>query len=298
MKFSTKGILVRNVLHAFNGDPFWVVQTTGLGMNPSDRFTSRGPFQHGASNEGFLLAERIVGMTVAIVANDDAEFWAYRNQLLSWFAPYNKIVLWLEMSQGAETQTVFLDCFMHSGMEFSSADNQGGIQLATFQLRALRPSFYAAQATAFTVALGGGGGSFTVPMTVPFTVGASSASVSVQHTYLGTWYGYPVIRFVGPMSDFSLASVQRDAKLDFGATAIVTGEWIEVVTAPETRTVKNQDGEDVFQLLTADSSLSTFYLAPDSDEVPDGLNSFTLTAENIDVTSHVNFAYRTRYIGR
>ena len=71
--------IVNSTTYALSGrDPYAFISLTGLGLPPVRRIKERGPLQHGATDVGFLLDERMLNLALLITGSTLAAVDGYR----------------------------------------------------------------------------------------------------------------------------------------------------------------------------------------------------------------------------
>jgi hypothetical protein len=115
-------------------------------------------------------------------------------------------------------------------------------------------------------------------------------------TYLGTWLTYPTIIITGPLNDAVITNQETGEKIQLDYN-IPAGRIVTIDLAYGVKTIKDDLGVNLIGVLSADSDLATFHIAPDP-EVANGLNhiSITGTGESIG-TTQIEIQFYTRYIG-
>lgn len=105
---------------------------------------------------------------------------------------------------------------------------KGGVGwLANMQLYSEKP--FAEDATATTVdsiALTAGGGGFSIPLTIPVTLTASSGG-TLQVTNSGDFYAYPILRVYGPITNPNVINSTLGQRLVFSGS-IASGDYWEI----------------------------------------------------------------------
>lgn len=135
-----------------------------------------------------------------------------------------------------------------------------------------------------------------VPLIVPMTVGSSSVNAVVAHPYTGTWRAFPLIRITGPITDPVITNTTTGKKLSLVGFTITAGNWIEIDTRYEAKTVIDQVGANQISKLTSDSDLAGWALEADP-EAPDGINNLTVVGSAANAATKVDITYFRRFIG-
>jgi hypothetical protein len=266
----------------------------GFGMAPVARLSQRSPLQHGSSDVGFHLEERRVDLVIMPWAVDEEGYYDAREQLLEIFKPGDDpILLRYSFPTGRVRQ---IDTHFDGGMLFGTSERQGLAHRAVISLVAPDPTWYDPSQLSQVFALGGGGGAFAVPLTVPVAVGASTIDQTTVVAYVGSWRSEPTVRIVGPITNAIITNLTTDEKLDFTGTTIAAGDYYEIDTRFGYKTVKDAAGANKISKLTSDSDLATFHLAPDP-EAADGENAIRVTGTSANAATSVTLYWLSRYIG-
>lgn len=287
-------VIVRGVEHSLSTPPYHFLGESGLGAAPQRRFNQSGPNQHGETDLGYRLQARIFGLALGIEAEDYGDLWDKRNNLLKWFAPYNKPILKLVL---ANDVVRYLDCVWQGDLSMPSSDRIATLQRVGIDLKAPSPLFYDPVARTINFALSGGGGEFTVPTAVPTGIGASTIDQSRTVNYGGTFLEHPVIRIIGPITDVVIQNVSTGEKLDFSGHSIGSGDYYDIDTRFSAKTVMDAAGDSKLHELSDDSNLGTFHLAPDSEKAPGGINTIRVTGSDVSNLTKIIITYYLRYIG-
>jgi hypothetical protein len=114
--------------------------------------------------------------------------------------------------------------------------------------------------------------------------------------YAGTWLSYPKIIITGPLNDAVITHLETGEKLQLDYH-IPAGRVVTIDLAYGEKTVKDDLGTNLIGVLTSDSDLATFHIAPDP-EVSGGLNHISVvgTGESVGVTQ-VEIQFLNRYFG-
>lgn len=289
-----------------NGTTYLHIANDGFGAPPIQRYTESGALQDGSTDVGFKLNPRILNITTNILADNREEYWSLRDQLLYILAP-REDPLQLRVTKkyyaavpdatqdpgesGFAKRTRTLDCYLTSGLTYSSDGKQGNYNghRVSFELTAPNPVWY--DPTQRLISFGDN----------MFASGELDEPLSV--IYNGTWKTYPIITLYGPLDDLVITNSDTGDVLDFTGFDIpdYTVNPTEGVVTVDCRygykTITNAGATNLINKLSPDSDLATFSLQPDP-LVEDGINTLTVTATN-DITSisYVIFTYYDRFIG-
>jgi hypothetical protein len=181
-------------------------------------------------------------------------------------------------------------------LQIDEESRQGFMQTAVIPLRAADPTFYDPTQVTVTFGLTAGGTPTTVPLPVPFNVGTSTINQTVAVAYPGTFYAYPIITILGPITDPVITNLTTNEKLDFTGTTITGGDVWTIDTRYGYKTVKDSTGTNKIAAISDDSALATFHLDMDPT-APAGTNNIKVTGSSASAGTQVYFQYFTRYIG-
>lgn len=288
--------LIRNGLaySLDDGTYCWLIGDDGWGMTPLHRLTTRGPQQHGETDEGYLLDPRVGKLILQILGTSRNDLYQKRNTLLNLFSPQVGGGLALRWTTYDTRQ---IDVQTVGDMLFGSGEREGFAQKVGIQLRAPDPSFYDPEAVTVDFGTSGGGSGFVVPMPVPHSVGASSLSETLPVSYTGTWLAYPFIRITGPITNPVITNETTNEKLDFTGTTITAGTYYDIDTRYGYKTVIDSGGTNRIDKLTADSDLVSFHIEHDTVVAPGGYNSISVTGSAITTATKITLTYFRRFVG-
>lgn len=280
-------------LHDLTGDIQWVGDD-GWGAPDVEIITDRGPGQHGDSDTDVLLQPRVGMLKLRAKAESASDHWDIRSTLLRAFRPTRLITnLRWTLDNGSVRQ---IDVKFAGGLKFGSGERVGFTQFAVVALRASDPTFYDPTPQSVVFGVGGGSGTFAVPLAVPVAVGASTISQTTTITYPGTWRTYPVVTITGPLTNAVITNAATGDKLDFTGTTINAGDSRTIDCRPGKKTVVDAAGASQIDEPTDDSDLQTFSLEAD-EEAPGGNNAITVTGSGATSATQVAIVYYIRYIG-
>jgi hypothetical protein len=115
-------------------------------------------------------------------------------------------------------------------------------------------------------------------------------------TYVGTWLSYPKIIITGPLNDAVITHQETGEKLQLDYN-IPAGRIVTIDLAYGVKTVKDDLGVNLIGVLSSDSDLATFHIAPDP-EVTGGLNHISVVGTGEAVgTTQVEVQFLNRYFG-
>ncbi len=113
--------------------------------------------------------------------------------------------------------------------------------------------------------------------------------------YLGTWEEYPVLTITGLAEKFRIDNLTTGEKIEF-TSDIANGRTVTVDLRYGFKTVVDDLGNNLIGVVTSDSDLATWHLAPDP-EATLGANSIRVSAINPNGSYSVSIEYFDRYFG-
>jgi len=190
-----------------------------------------------------------------------------------------------------------LDVHYASELSLPIEAGEGSVhQKVVLQFKAYDPSWYDPTMQVLSFGLGGGGDAFTVPMSVPHGVGASTIDMTQAITYAGTWLSHPLIRIRGPITDLIIQNTSTDEKLDFTGTTIADGDYYDIDCRYGHKTVTDASGVSKIDKLTSDSDLATFHIERDP-VVVGGINSIRVAGSSVNDNTAIDLSYYVRDLG-
>ncbi len=277
-----------------DGTYCWLVGDAGWGMSPAHRLLERGPLQHGQTDRGFRLDPRTGTLVLFIQGTSRQDLYDKRDTLLRIFQSAGDAVS-LRWTLDDVRQ---VDCFYAGEMGMSSDNRPGFNQRLAVTLLAPDPTFYDPAGDDLTFDLGGGGDALTIPLSVPFEVGASELDSINAVEYSGSWLTYPhLIRITGPITDPIVTNETTNEVLDFTGITIADADYYDIDLRYGIKSVKQEDGTNKIAELTEDSDLATWHIAADPEAIG-GSNSIRVTGSSVTESTRVEISYFVRYIGR
>jgi hypothetical protein len=296
-EFTLELIRDSNIYNLSSGSLSYLMDYSGLGLPPAQNFYERAPLQNGNTRRGFRLDPRNFQKTFYVPADCRAK----RQRVLSEFLDI------LSLQDGLLTFRFILPDYtirlidftlestidIASGERVSRLDDYG--QLVMCQFLAPDPTFYEPTTQVVTFELDpGDAAGFTVPTPVPTSIGADELDDTAVILYAGSANSYPIIRINGPIINPVITNETTDVSIEFVAnTEIVLGDWWEIDT--KAGTIVDEAGDNQLGSLSADSSLSQFYLLRER-EAPSG-NTITVTGDRVSGATSITFTYYIRHGG-
>jgi len=140
-------------------------------------------------------------------------------------------------------------------------------------------------------ALGGGGGAFVVPMTVPFFLGTGTLNMtlSTNNDAPDFWRARPIITITGPITDAKITNVTTGKIIDFTGNSIGAGVVYVVDTRSDAPTV-TEGVTNRIDRITTGTDLAGFYMSR-------GATTFNVTGTGITLASLVEVRYNAQLLG-
>ncbi len=290
--------------HIPSGYGRWVLSESGWGTPPIDYITQRGPFQHGETVRDFFLRPRVIQMLIRQQFCNRDEWWGGRALLLDAIRPNRQTT-----PTGAEPGQLRriesdgtirdLNVFISVGPRFEPRNRTGWDEWAfqeVLRFIAHDPVIFDPTRVDTELAPGVVAGALVFPITFPIEFGAGVIDETTALLYVGTWETYPIIVVTGPLNDFTITNntTGEVIELDYD---IVAGDVITIDLNYGVKTVVDADGVNRIGVVTSESDLATWHIAPDP-EAPGGVNSITITGWNTQPgTTSVELRAFTRYFG-
>jgi hypothetical protein len=285
---------------------------TGMGMPPINYLSQSGPEQHGETLLDFRLQTRIIQYSLYdATACSRQGYWDQRSVWIDALRPNRQAVDSFKMGRlrkvlpnGAIRD---IDALIQEGPPFTARDPGRWMEWSlaeTLRFKCPDPTWYdpVTRCVTWTVDVFNGLLFYHVteapvnlifPSSAIFSSGVLSSTTTV--TYTGTWFAYPVITLVGPLSGPTIYNDTLGVMIKLNYN-ISVGETVTINTAYGNKTITNQNGVNLIGTKTVDSNLN-LYLAP-PPIAAGGVNTLRVVGSGADdaVTS-INLAYHTRYIG-
>lgn len=277
----------------------WVMSDDGTGLPEIDYITERGPAQHGATVTDFFLLPRVVQLLVRQQACNRDGYWANRAALLNGLRPNRQLtpggvqpgVLRLRRGDGTVR---CLDVFLTAGPKFEPRSlgqwDEFGFQ-EVLRFTAFNPVLYDPTSRQYVFAQVEE--QLVFPVTFPIVFGGINAVGAL--TYAGTWLEYPTITITGPIEQpvISNLTTGEEIALDYDVPA---GVVVTITLTYGNKTVRDSLGNNLIGVVTPESELATWHLAPDP-EAPDGVNTISVSGTGTNLNSAIALDWRARYIG-
>jgi len=283
-----------------------------LGMAQIDRLAQRTPLQvYGDTDLGFRMNPRYCDFSWTIKGSDLADYRDLRSELISVFIPRvdDPVQLVFDFVDRVRALDVVIDG------ELSWHDRAGRVEQVSGIFKASDPRLYNPTLITEIFDLAGSSGSnlgWAIPWPIPWGIGTDTLNLTKTINYADlSWLAapeYPVIRVVGPISDFYIMNATTGEIIDLrsngGLVLSSSAEWVEIdlSNAPrrDSKTIRDQDGVAVDQYLSTDSDLASWHLAPAGERLSTGAyatgqNNILVVGSSVDSETQVSLRYYDRY---
>lgn len=291
--------------YKFDTTDRFLMTEEGLGLPPIEYITQRGPFQHGETLIDYRLNPRTIQMQIRQNSCSRQSYWENRALLLNSIRP-NRFVgssfepgVLRKIFQDGSMRDIYV--IIEQGPVFNARDlskwDEWGFT-ETLRFIAHDPVFFnpLKKSLIFSdLADSGDELDWVLSWSFPIAFGETAYSLTSNLTYLGNWISYPTLVITGPMNGLIINNDSTGEKIQFDYN-ISAGEIVTVSLQPGNKSVENSSGTNLIGIISADSDLSTFHIAPDP-EVPSGVNEFSLEVTGTTAQSSLVIEYYERYIG-
>jgi hypothetical protein len=285
---------VRNDVIVLTG-PIHIRTVDGLGMPEIDHLAQRNAQAHGDQWIDYRVRGRTVtfGLETLACEQDKWAAWSGLTQLMGELMTGFRLRSYLPDGQRRQVDLRFA-----SGLTFPW-DRMDNLWLQTMAMQCRTygdPSLYDPDIVNLAYSVAGGAGSWGFPLGFPAGFGTGILAIPASLTYPGTWRSFPTFTIGGPGDGIKIENATTGEKLEFDpAYAIVVGEEVVINLTPGYKTVTNSVTGNAVDLLTSDSDLGTFHLAP-HPEAPGGINSISITINNTTAATYLLVDYYVRYL--
>ena len=280
----------------------WVISQTGWGTPPIEYITQRGPFQHGVTVKDFFLQPRVIQLLIRQAFCDRDEWWDGRAALLNEIRP-NRQTISTAVVPGRLQRCLpdgtlrAVEVFISDGPRFEQRVVNTWDEWAfqeVLRFVAHNPVIFdpTRNDVNFTIVLDG---ELVFPITFPIEFGPGEVDDTLDINYVGTWESLPIIVITGPIEQPRIDNLTTGEKLEFSID-VDPGQVVTVDLSYGSKTVLDQDGNNLIGGLTADSDLATFHIAPEP-EAPLGVNQMRLQGMHATGVTDIEIRYFDRYFG-
>lgn len=283
--------------YALSGrEPYAFISLTGMGNPPVRRIKERGPQQHGATDVGFLLDERMLSLALLITGSTLELVDSYRDDLADMLKPSNSAgKLRVTRDDGTVRQ---IDCHVATAVDFPNTlqDRIGASQMVVVQFEAADPIWYDPALNNVLFDISDSIFGLEIPIAVPVLyAGVTSLDAVESVTYAGKWETYPTIYVTGPANDLVITNDTTGKVLDFTGTNIAALDTYTIDLRYGYKTVTDAAGARQNAALTDASNLVDWSLAP-SPDAPGGINDIRVEiASGLTAATLIRVEYYNRY---
>lgn len=242
------------------------------------------PLQPGARLREVRFRPREVDLVMMAQAASASALRTLLRSSLHWFDPTRgEGTLRVQVDGGIERE---LRCRYAGGLELSESQRENGRiwQKFVLTLRAVDPFWYGRNAIVATYLAATGGSFFPI---LPLRLASSTIFADAIVTNAGDVEAWPVWTITGPGSGLVLSNQTTNKRLAL-TQALLGGETVTIDTRPGQKTVRKNDGANLFGSLSSDSSLWSLQV---------GDNSIRVELSGSTTASSVVLSYYTRYLG-
>jgi hypothetical protein len=285
-----------------NGVNKFLMSFQGLGMPEVEYRVQRGPYQHGETLIDYVLRPRIFQLLHSVNACDRQGYWEARNELIEHLRPNRQTGssfqpgTFLKKLPGGNQRAI--NVVIEEGPKFNARRLDRWEEFSfieTLRFIAYDPTFYDPTQKDFSFSVTETITDLVFPITFPIQFGVSIITKQDNLTYNGNWLSYPTINLTGPMNNPIIENDTTGEKLEL-IYDIPASEVVTITLDYGNKTVENGSGDNLIGVLSTDSDLATFHLAPDP-EASGGINTIIVQAGDTDSNSEVELLYYERYIG-
>lgn len=274
--------IVDNTTYALSGrTPYAFISLTGLGLPPVRRIKERGPQQHGSTDVGFLLDERMLNLALLITGSTLELVDTYRDDLARMLKPRTTAGKLRVTRDDGELRQI--DCHVAGVVDFPNTlqERIGASQMVVVQFEAADPIWYDPTLINVIFDVSDNVSGVEIPLMIPFLYSAATELDAVESlSYDGDWETFPTIYITGPANDLVITNGTTGKKLDFTGHNIGSGDIYEIDLRYGYKTVTDDTGTRQNAALTDDSNLVDWSLVPGVNdihvEIASGLTAATL----------------------
>ena len=283
----------------------FLLSETGYGMPPIEYLSQRGPFQHGDTIYDYRLARRVIQLVERSNACSRNEYYSHRAEILDMLRPNRQSSGNFEMGtlkkQFPDGSARAIKVMIEEGPIFAARDTSRWDEWAfTEAIRFVAPDpvFYDPGLRSEGLGL-----EYFDHLIFPFSfqfpdlIFVAGWGIGTKHlVYNGNWPSFPKIIIGGPYDNLLIRNITTGEKLDF-PRSISEGETITFSMDYGNKSVTNNRGENLMGIITPDSDLATFHIAPDP-EADCGINIITIEGAVVGTgVSTATIEFYDRYIG-
>jgi hypothetical protein len=277
-----------------HGEPYQLLDFDGVDIPNAERFSERGPLQHGDSDHGYRLEPRTIPLVIQAVAYDETTYWQRRDELGRIFTPDDApIGLRWERPDGSARQ---IDCVVLGARETKIAGGYRILYRLGVSLKANDPTFYQPEQRVAVFGIAAGGDTMTVPTPIPTVIGVSSIDSTRVIAYDGSAPEHPIITLRGPITAPVIDQETTGETLAFVAGTVVGANEVYTIDCrSDEKVVRDQTGAVRNGVLTRASNIDTFHLKPRRGRF-EGNNVIRVRGSGLSTNTEVYVYYHDRYI--
>ena len=281
-----------SVFDLSNRSEYLHLSNVGLGLPAVEIYQEIGPLQDGATYTDYRLQPRDLTLIIGTPASTFEEYMQLRRQLYNIFKPKRRSNLALRVT--LDTGEVWqLDVVYVDGLEADGNDKKGYFHKYAIALRAHEPTWYDPTQITIPFAVLSSAG-FSVPMTVPLSVGISTLNQTVSVAYEGTADSLPIFTVLGPVENLAIQNLTLGDSITISGE-IPTGDTWTIDTRYGRKTITDQNGVNKIRFYEGD--LATFRLLAAEDDSASFVNDIKVTGDNANSSTRIVLQYFNRYIG-
>ena len=284
---------------------------TGMGMPDVNYITQSGPGQPGETILDFTLNPRYIQYVHARTGCSRQDYWDNRLNIGTLLSPARQLATAQTYKEG-RLRVVLpngtkrdINAVIDRGPIFSARDPKRWSEytfVETIRFRCPDPTWFNPdinevewETEIYDGLIFYEPTNYTDRLTFPTNAifGADIISAGTSIIYNGTWFGYPIIEIVGPISSPIIQNTTLNQKIALNYD-VANGETVTIITEYGKKGVTNNFGDNLIGTLTNDSSLK-FFLAHDP-WATDGINNLEGSGSGADENTKIKILYYTRYI--
>lgn len=258
----------------------------GFQMPPIDYVEDEVPFLHGTKLRQIKVKARELDLPIKVSCPDSGTFAATMRNLLKTFNPLNNDGRLRMVSYDGVKRDI--NCRYVSGFEMDeSTENSGDTwQNAIGVFRAFDPFWYDISPTIITFT-NGSPATFLQSPFLPLKITSSTIFGNQTITVNGDVETNPTWVITGPGDSIVINNLTTGESINLNYS-LGAGEYINIDTNEGKKTVTKNDGTNLYQYLSNDSSLWSLQA---------GVNNIQIQMQNSGTASSVQLSYTNRYWG-
>jgi phage-related protein len=269
--------------HLFTSDLVVLQGKQGFHMPPIAHVEENVPFQFGTKRRETRIEAREIDVPLLIRSDSPVTLRQKVRECLRMFNPLHDGRIKVIAPDGTQRE---LHCRYTSGLEGNESSDAKGRYWQTVVLvfRAFDPFWYDTSTVVQTFTTG-------EPATLfpffPIRLTSSTVFADTSIDNQGDVESWPEWIIKGPGEDITLRNFSTGETLRL-FTSLQIGEFITIDTKPGKKTIKKNDGTNMYATLSDASSLWA---------LQDGVNNIRIEMSNATTDSSVQLSYKPRYLG-